>query len=555
MKHHLRAKWWGWGDEHKRFDIEHRPQLWPFLQRLFAMPDRPVLAVPAATDFAIPASRLLAADISLLEQIAGDEHCSLLPEVRLSYALGKSYHDLIRLRYRQLTAVPDAIVFPQTETQIWQILQWAVAERIAIVPFGGGTSVVGGVEAVAGPLHRALVVVCLTQMDKIVSCWPDSLLVEAQAGISGPVLENYLAQQGFTLGHFPESFEYSTLGGWVASRSAGQFSTRYGKIEDLVQSVRMVTPGGILETAGVPASACGPDLKQLVVGSEGSLGIISQARLKICPAPRKKFYRAYLFRDFESGIQAVQRLLTQGTKPTLVRLLDGAETELALALAKWPTRPIPRVLANLFLRGIAMAGFSAGKRSLGFFGLEGNQFQVNSDKQALRQTLQSSHTFALGKTPVSMWYKHRYDNPYLRDELLDYGLLVDTLETATTWRMLLPLYYGVREKIQATLTQLQIPGLVMAHISHVYETGSSLYLIILAQPKLGTELAVWQQLKNTASEAILQQGGVISHHHGIGLDHAVWLKRQLDPVSQATLVGLKNSLDPAGILNPGKMMG
>jgi alkyldihydroxyacetonephosphate synthase len=549
------VKWWGWGDPEKRFAMEARPKLLPFLRNHFNLPEGAmVLPVPKLDDFTMPASRLSPQHMEFLAGLLGTNGVSSSRLDRLTHAVGKSYHDLIRLRYRQELPFPDAVAWPQQESQIIELLRWAEAQKVALVPFGGGTSVVGGVEAVAGKRHSAVLSLDLKKLNRIIALTAESLLVEAEAGLLGPDLESYLEERGFTLGHFPESFTYSTLGGWVATRSAGQFSNRYGKIEDMVESVRLITPRGIIETPATPASATGPDIKQVVVGSEGVLGIISRVRLRIRPLAQKKFYRAYVFPTFVDGVRLVRQLVTNGARPTLVRLLDGGETDLALAVAKWPKTPWLKSLADMLLGRMAARGFLAHERSLFLFGAEGNKIEVAAEQRYLKIARASARAFVLGTQPVKMWYRHRYDNPYLRDELIDRGLLIDTLETACEWHCLLPLYHTVREKIIRCLRELGLPGLVMAHISHVYPNGSSLYFIILAQPVLGKELAQWHEIKRVASEAILCAGGALSHHHGIGLDHAPWLEQQVGTLAATLLQSYKSIVDPCSIMNPGKLI-
>lgn len=547
------TKWWGWGEEGKRFELDSRPQLFPYLRKYFPLLAQPVVPVPHPDDFDIPPSRLHIEQLQALSQIM-PENIFTDKMTRLRHAVGKSYHDLLRLRYRQDLHFPDAVVFPHREEEIQELFRWAEAQKVALVPFGGGTSVVGGVEAICSTAQVATVTVNLRGLDKIIAFHPESLLVEAEAGITGPRLEEYLNVRGFTLGHSPESFVYSTLGGWLAARSAGQFSTRYGKIEEMVESVRMVTPRGVWETRPIPASATGPDLKQWIVGSEGTFGIITKAALHIHPLPKQKFYRAYLFPEFTEGVDFVQNLMKAGSRPALVRLLDGAETDFALALVKWPTRPIGAQAAAWSLKWLDFHGFKSSRRSLLLLGFEGSRAEVKAEKSLAKRLLAAHKVFSLGQSPAFMWYRHRHEHPYLRDELIDRALLLDTLETASEWHRVLPLYQAVREAIHKTLVELNIPGVVLGHLSHLYQQGSSLYFIILAQPSLHKELEQWWRIKTAASDAILRHGGTISHHHGIGTDHAIWFRQEIDSVSLGALQNLKAYVDPAGVLNPGKLL-
>lgn len=552
--HITECKWWGWGTSEKTFDIHARPDFWNYLIRHFSLPQQPILPVPREDDFSIPECRIDLQQLQTIAGIVGDNFYSTSHMERLKHAVGKSYHDLIRLRYRIDLAFPDLVVYPREECHIQKILEWAEQQHIAIIPFGGGTSVVGGVEAKAREFYRAVATLDLRLLNRVLDLDRESLAVEVEAGIMGPALESHLSNQGFTLGHSPESFEYSTVGGWIATRSSGQFSTRYGSMEQLLESVRMITPRGVIETRSVPASAAGPSIKQIILGSEGTLGIITRARLRISPLPQKKFSRAYLFQSFEEGQSMVRELMTTGGKPTLLRLSDGIETDWVLAMARLPKGKTIGVLVKLLKKWLATRGFVPQQRSLLLMGWEGTGQEVTKAKTHLYKIMSHYKSFDLGKWPVEIWHRHRYDNPYMRDEILNYGLLIDTLETAGEWRHVMPIYREVRTSVEATFQKLAIHGIIGAHLSHLYPQGSSLYFIILAQPHMGNELSEWWSIKIAASNAILTSGGTISHHHGVGVDHARWYTQELSPLSIGALQNLKRYLDPVSILNPGKLL-
>ncbi len=553
MKELPEQKWWGWGELTRQFDLDSCTNFRDYLNRHFTLPSTPVLPIPQPQDFHLPASRIGSEQQQALSRIIDEENFRSDAPTRLFHAVGKSYYDLIRLRYHQVSHFPDAVLFPQNEEQLIKILAWSAEHRVAVVPFGGGTSVVGGVEAVGGQ-YEAVLCLDLRGLNRVTVLDKKSLLVEAEAGILGPDLERCLQAEGCTLGHSPESFEYSTLGGWLATRSAGQFSTYYGKIEEMVESLRLVTARGVLTTPSVPASAAGPDLNPMILGSEGTLGIISRARLRLHLVPQRRDYRAYLFKDYDQGVQFVWSLLTNGGKPALLRLSDGAETELAFALAHLPHHPLLTALVNLIFHGLEWRGFSAPQRSLLLLGFDGSADEIGVQQRLTKKIRADFKTQGFGKLPAQQWYRQRYDNPYLRDRLLDLGLMIDTLETAAEWPQVLPLYRAVKEAVAMVLTKIKIAGVVTAHLSHLYRHGSSLYFIILAQPVLGSEVEQWQQIKTAASEAILAQGGTISHHHGIGLMHKLWFGKQVDSITLRTLRQLKKELDPEGILNPGKLI-
>ncbi len=547
------SRWWGWGELSETFDLTSRPFFWPYLQQFFRLPQEPILLPPEVERFAVPPSRLTTADIQALQQIISANSVLRDNASRVQYAVGKSYRDLIRLRYYQIDHYPDAVVLPANEHEVAAIMQWAVARKIALVPRGGGTSVVGGVEALRGHC-RAVVVLVLRRLNRVLKIWRESLLVDVQAGILGPELEARLQAEGLTLGHFPESFHYSTVGGWVATRSAGQQSTGFGKIEDMVERVCVITPSGSFCTPGFPAAADGPEAHRLLVGSEGRLGVIVQVRLRVRPLPAKRYYTAFLMPDFISGAEVVRLMMQQELQPALVRLADPVETEFFFALRKKHAHLRGWLQEQLINRYLPLRGYKKNKRSLLLVGFEGSQVQVREQRRQLHRLLRSSPHLSLGTAVGRNWYHHRFRNPYLRDVLLDYGLFIDTLETATNWHHWQHLYQSVCQAIENAFAHLGIPGVVMAHISHVYRSGTSLYFILLAQPPEGEALNTWDYVKRIASRAIVENFGTISHHHGVGVDHRPWIRRELDVHLLQMLKAMCQKVDPTGILNPGKLL-
>ncbi|NIQ37054.1 MAG: FAD-binding protein [Proteobacteria bacterium] len=548
------TKWWGWGDLTKQYDLGRRPFFWPHLRERLDFSNERSLLPPAVEDIELPPGRLSESDLEKLQGIFPQEQIALSREEKLSHTYGKSYHDLVRIRRRIFPEVPDAVLYPKDEKEVLRVFIWAVENRAAVVPWGGGTSVTGGVEAISGAAHRGLVVLDLKRMDKILAIDRESMLADVEAGILGPNLEKQLQQRGLTLSHYPESFEFSTLGGWIAARAAGQQSTMYGKIEDMVESVRLLTPTGFLQTPHLPAAANGPDLARLVIGSEGILGIITQARVRLSPIPEKKFYTAVLFRSFKDGVQAMRRILQSGYKPATLRLSDAEETDFIFSLRERKASPVANTLQNLGLRWLKRRGFYPNKRAILILGLEGSVQNVKNEWRAVKRILRSFSVFPLKGSIGTDWYRHRFENPYLRDVLMDYGILVDTLETATEWVNVRNIYTKVLEAIGDTYKKLGIKGVVTAHLSHMYRTGSSLYFILLASPHSGRELDEWWAIKEAASDAIVSAGGAISHHHGIGLDHRPWLAREIGEEGLRVLRNLKQTVDPDGILNPGKLL-
>lgn len=500
----------------------------------------------------VPPSRLTPRARELLAGDAGESGLSTDPWDRIRHVYGKGYPDLIRLRRGEVSRPPDAIAYPSSEEEIVRVLRIAADEAIAVIPFGGGTSVTGGVEAEAG--KQPVLCVDLRRLNRLVTVDRTALTATVEAGILGPDLEAALDRHGLNLGHFPQSFELSTLGGWIATRSAGFASTGYGKIDELVIALRVVTPAGIITTRAVPASASGPSLKELLIGSEGILGIITQALVRVHPTPERRDYRAWLFPTFAQGAAAVRQMLQEGPIPTVVRLSDSAETDASIAMRQrgqgiW--RAAGERIGSAVLR---TRGLESGTMCLVIMGIEGSAPVVARTRRDLGWLLRRHGAVALGSAPARSWRREYFQAPCLRDVLIDAGIMVDTLETAATWDRLLPLQQSVAQAITEALRAAGTPPLVLCHLSHAYPTGASLYYTVLARQRIGREIEQWQAFKQAATDAVLEAGGTLSHHHGIGTVHRPWMAREHGEVALAALRAVKAALDPAGIMNPGKLV-
>ena len=465
---------------------------------------------------------------------------------RVSHAVGRSYPDLVRIRSGDGSMAPDAVVTPESVAQLRGVLAACSRAGVAVIPFGGGTSVVGGVEALRGP-HSAAISLDLSRLDSLLGVDPVSLTATVEPGLLGPELERRLGAQGMTLGHFPQSFEYSTVGGWVATRSAGQASTGYGRIDELVEAVRCETPVGELSTLDVPATAAGPSLRELVVGSEGTLGVIAAATLRVRRLPEARHYEAWSFRSFEEGAGAYRAMAQAGACPDVARLSDEEETRLSKALAAGGGAAQRAGESYLRLRGHA-------RGCLAFTGFEGTHDEVARRRRRAAVLLRACGGLSLGQRPGRSWLRGRFAAPYLRDEMLDRGAMVETLETATTWSNLSSLYAAVRQALVESLSSRGTPPLVICHISHLYASGASLYFTFLARQEEGQELDQWGAAKRAASDAIVAHGGTITHHHAVGIDHAPWMTAEVGELGLGVLRAAKDRLDPEGIMNPGKLL-
>jgi alkyldihydroxyacetonephosphate synthase len=456
------------------------------------------------------------------------------------------------LRRGAVDAAPDAVVYPDDAESVARILRTAAELAVAVVPYGGGTSVVGGVEATVGAEQRGAIALDTTRLDRLLDFDPVSRTATFQAGIDGPALEKALDERGFTLGHFPQSFEHSTLGGWIAARSSGQQSDGYGSIDDLLVAVRLVTPEGEIRTSNLPRTATGPDVREIVLGSEGVLGVVVEATLRIRPKPVVRDFRGVLFKRFEDGAAAVRDAAVERVPLTMMRLSDATETEVSTLLHRDPSTSFDP--ASLFLATAERAGYAA-ERCVLLYGAEG------VDRDAVRRSMTRARRIArahgglpLGSRPGRAWLQGRFRAPYLRDRLLDYGVGIDTFETAFTWRRLEAAHEAVLAGMRRAAEAHAGAGIAMSHVSHSYETGACLYFTLLYAVDFERDVEQWLAIKRDITDTILESHGALSHHHGVGLDHAPWLAREKGDLALDALRALKRRLDPSGVMNPGKLL-
>jgi alkyldihydroxyacetonephosphate synthase len=520
-------KWDAWGDPAAAKELS--PAIRALLEQALGVAEgtTPTLA---REDVAVRASELPDADRDALAAIVGADHVVSDDAGRLLHAGGKSTLDLLRRRDRGPQDAPDAVLLPADDEQIAAVLAHCSARRIAVVPFGGGTSVVGGLDPIRGDFS-AVVSLDLRRLDAL--HWLDEVSGEAElgAGVTGPQAERLLGERGFSLGHFPQSFCFATIGGFAATRSSGQDSAGYGRFDDMVRGLRAVTPAGVLDVGRAPASAAGPDLRELLLGSEGVFGVITRVRLRVHPVPAATRYEAWSFPDFATGADALRAVTQHGAGPTVIRLSDEAETGVNLATTE----------------NIGEQQITGGCLAVTVF--EGTAAHAESRHAETRALLEAHGGTSLGEAPARAWEHGRFNAPYLRDSLLSAGALCETLETATTWSNLSALKAAVTEALTTALE----PALVLCHISHIYPTGASLYFTVVAGQR-GKPIEQWRAAKAAASEAIMRAGGTITHHHAVGADHRPWMRTEIGDLGVRVLRAVKATLDPAGILNPGKLI-
>ncbi|MBE9373771.1 FAD-binding oxidoreductase [Saccharopolyspora sp. HNM0983] len=496
------------------------------------------LGVPHRDTPSVPRSEVrlrpsaLPADVrAALAEAVGDEHVRTDDDARLLRTGGKSTPDLLRRRGGDAESAPDAIVLPADHDEVCAVLARCAEQGVAVVPFGGGTSVVGGLEPDGAGL-RAVITLDLRRLDALVALDEESRTATLQAGLRGPEAEALLGARGYTLGHFPQSFEHATIGGFAATRSSGQASAGYGRFDGMVVAMRVATPRGTLDLGRAPASAAGPDLRQLFLGSEGVLGTITEVTVRVQPTPQEIVSEAWSFPDFATGSRALRALAQDEALPTVARLSDETETGLNLALAHDVGAEGPSGGCLLVTR-YEGARVATRERAADLLGRVGGT--------------------SLGPQPAEDWARGRYHGPYLRDALLDVNALAETLETATGWSDLDATYSAVHAALTESLQQHGTPPLIMCHISHVYPTGASLYFTV-ACARGADPVAQWRHAKQAAGAAMAECGATITHHHAVGLDHRAWMTEEVGELGVDVLRAVKSAVDPAGVLNPGKLI-
>jgi alkyldihydroxyacetonephosphate synthase len=557
-----RLKHWGWGYEDQapsRAELERA-----------AAGVREQLGFGGEVEAAVPLDRVevrkprLKAPASLGDLFGDDRY------ERVSRALGKAYRDVVRGFRGDFRNPPDLVALPRDESEIEAVLSWAEAEGAVVIPFGGGTSVVGGVEPRLG--DRPVVSLDLRRLDQVLEVDAASMAARIQAGATGPGLEEQLREHGLTLRHFPQSFEYSTLGGWIATRAGGHFATLYTHVDDLVESVRAITPRGSWESRRLPGSGAGPSPDRALIGSEGILGVIAEAWVRIRPRPRHKLSCGVEFDEFAAAAGAVREISQAGLYPSNCRLLDALEAattgagsgEKSLLVLGFESahHPVDDPMATALEIARDHGGLHPGmpgSEAEDMPGIDETKPAAGPDRNLAPSgpaAGRADHDDAAGR-----WRNAFLLAPYLRDTFVACGVLSETFETAITWDRFEDFHASTMEAVQAKVAEVcgapaDGPGAprITCRFTHVYPDGPAPYYTVMAPAVRGGEVEQWDEIKAAASEAVLENGGTITHHHAIGRDHRPWYDRQRPAPFAAALRAAKRELDPAGMLNPGVLI-
>ncbi len=525
-------RWNGWGDEQVQLPLA--PEAKQFLLEVLGQAKNGPNADLNTAIARLSASRL--ADTKLWTTNSAQ---------RIRYSLGQSLPDWLQLRYGLIAQVPDAVAFPESREEVRAVLQLAAQQGCVVIPYGGGTSVAGHVNVQAS--SRPVITLVMQRMMQLQSLDTEAQLATFGAGVLGPDLEAQLRARGFTLGHFPQSFEYSSLGGWVVTRSSGQQSLGYGRIEAMFAGGHLETPGGSLDIRAFPASAAGTDLREIVLGSEGRIGVLTDVTVRVQRLPEKESFIAVCFPDWESGRQALRQMAQQQIPLSMLRLSNAAETATSLKLAGH-VQQVAWLERYLRWRGCAE------QKCMAIIGASGSALQVRQALQQAKQVWRQHSGIGLGTLLGKKWQHGRFRNVYLRNTLWEMGYAIDTVETATDWSRITPLMQAVEQAARGAFAEEGEAVHTYTHLSHVYTQGASVYttFVYRLSGDYQTDLRCWQRLKRAASEAITTFGGTISHQHGVGLDHAPYLHVEKGQAGLEVIRSLYRHFDPQDMMNPGK---
>jgi alkyldihydroxyacetonephosphate synthase len=548
-------KWWGWGVEGVAFHHEDKPAFRPFVINAIDLDVNTTPTAPLSLEnLPIPAPLISAQLLDELAAAVGADFAVQDDLDRIVHTYGKSVRDLLRLRAGDIPRVPDVVVYPADESQVQLIVDHAVAADAVIIPYGGGSNISGSLHAPDDEI-RPVISVDLGRMNQLIDIDEQSGLARIQAGAQGPDLEKQLTARGWTLGHYPDSFTHSTLGGWVATRSSGMQSDKYGDIADIARGMRVVMPGKVLEVRPLPHTSTGPSVREMVLGSEGRLGVITEVTVQVHRIPEVRVILGYLFPSWEAGLAAMHEISTSDAHPSITRVSDAKETAFSFATRKKSSKiSISSLISKGLMKVLERRGWKLDEVCLSFIGYEGGKDHVTRQKKIVKDIVNKHGGILLGRGPGELYDQKKFDTPYIRDFLLDRGAIGDVSETAAPWSKLLPLYRNVMTGAEKVYAQLGVTGWIMCHLSHSYHSGACLYFTFAFKHDGVDPLAQYEPLKNAIQQAFVDSDGTLSHHHAVGTEHAAWLEQDISAPGVHMIDGLFTAMDPGRNFNPGKIV-
>ncbi|HIT74503.1 MAG TPA: FAD-binding oxidoreductase [Candidatus Avipropionibacterium avicola] len=547
-------KWWGWGVEGVAFNPDNKPKLAPFVLDavgldLSSTPTPPI----SFDDLDVPAPQLPNSLQDDLVEAVGETYVHTDDMDRVVHTYGKSLRDLIRIRANILPRVPDVVVYPSDEDQVRKVVDVARKAGAVLIPFGGGSNISGSLEPRANE-SRAVISLDMGRMNRVLDIDEDAQLARIQAGTLGPDVEEQLNAQGWTMGHFPDSFTHSTVGGWAATRSSGMQSDKYGDIADIIRGLRVVQPDHTTVIRPLPSTATGPSVREMLIGSEGRLGVITEVTAQVHRLPEHRVIQAYLFADWPSGLAAMREIAASDASPSVTRISDANETGFSFATQKESTGASKYVTEGL-MKFLELRGWDLSQLCLSFIGYEGSKTHVSMDKAIVDKIVKKHKGIGIGTGPGQMYDQKKFDTPYIRDFLLDRGAMGDVSETAAPWSRLQEVYDNTVAAARAAYDQIGVKGWVMCHLSHSYHSGACLYFTFayVADEQQDT-IEQYDTVKRAIQQSFIDHGGTLSHHHAVGTEHSPWLEQDISAGGVAMMQGVFDAVDPKASLNPGKII-
>ncbi len=546
-------KWWGWGEEGISFSFADKPKFAPFvLDKLDVDITIPAPTVREFSTLDVPTSQLGDDLRQKFVDALGADYVVDDDEVRVVHAFGRGVRDLVRVRRGELGRVPDVVLYPADEEQVIAIVDAAVAANAVLIPYGGGSNIVGALEALPDET-RTVVSVNLGRMNRVLEIDADSGLARIQAGVLGPDMEVQLNAQGWTMGHFPDSFMWSTLGGWIATRSSGMQSDKYGDIADITRGLRMVMTDQVLVLRPLPSSSSGPSVREIVLGSEGRLGIITEAWVNVHRTPQVRQIQAYFFPDYYSGLRAMEEISASDAAPTITRVSDANETEFSMANGK-KSSTIGHLLNRAIQEVMTRKGWDLKKICVSFIGFEGSAVHVRYEKMLVGKIVSRNGGMGVGTGPGALYDQKKFDIPYIRDFLLDRGIPADVSETSTPWSGLRQMYDNTRAAAQRAFDEAGVKGFIMCHLSHSYHSGACQYFTFAINDSSEHNMESYDRVKQAIQQSFMDNGGTVSHHHGVGEEHSPWMDQDISPAGVFIQRTLFEGVDPGQNFNPGKVL-
>ena len=550
-------KWWGWGVDGVGFHYEDKPGFAPFVKYAVGLDLLTATRAgePSFSELNVGKSNATAAFVKALTGVVGAKHVTTDDMDRVVHTYGKSIRDLMRVRGNMILRSPDVVIYPADEAEVQKIVDAAVAANAVIIPFGGGSNIGGSLEPLPEE-KRTIVSLDMGRLRKVISIDAESGLARIQAGAQGPDLEEQLNKQGWTIGHFPDSFTHSTIGGWVATRSSGMQSDKYGDIADIARGLRVVRPGGQLVLRPLPSTSSGPSVREMILGSEGRLGVITEVTAQVHRIPEKRDVYAYFFPNWEAGIAAMQEISESDAAPSITRISDARETGFSLATSK-DRKGLDKFMAGTLLpwiMGVAWGKKNLDQICLSFIGYEGSPSHAKRQRKLVERIIRKHKGLTIiGTGPGVLYDQKKFDTPYLRDFLLDMGAAGDVSETAAPWSKLNQVHDAAYAAAQGAYDKIGIQGWIMSHMSHSYHSGACLYFTF-AFVFDKDPIAEYDVVKRAIQQSFVDNDATISHHHGVGLEHSPWLSEDISPEGVKIMAGLFTSADANDNFNPGKIL-